>query len=202
MPQSLDFFSSDDKKSRLYIKLLFDFILSYDKKKSVSPEKALRDFFSLAEKICSSPIRREIFIYLMMNRAASALVLHHSLGIPLPSVYREMNRLVELGLVERIPPRREGKGRPFAVYVAFGFTADDVVETLERTRSIRTPAYSVVSRVKQLILEDHIHVRGCAEVRWREVLEVTRAHCRGFFHPDIAEIVARELIQEGVKVWR
>jgi len=202
MPQALDFISSDEKKSRSYIEGLFDFLLSYDKKKCVSPEKAIREFFSLFEKICTSPIRREIFIYLMVNRAASASVLHDSLGIPLPSVYREVNRLIELGLIERIPPRREGKGRPFALYAAFGHTADDVVRALERTRSIRTPAYSVVRKVKQLILEDYLCVRGRAEVSWMEVVKVTRSHCGAYFHRDIAEMVARELSRVGVKVWR
>jgi hypothetical protein len=52
-----------------------------------------------------------------------------------------------------------------------------------------------------LILEDYMEPRGLKEISWREVLEETRAYCKGFYSGDVARLVARELSQVGVKVW-
>ncbi len=65
----------------------------------------------------------------------------------------------------------------------------------------RAPVYSQVRRVTQLILENYLEPRGLREIRWQEVLRETRAYCKGFYSGDVARLVARELSQEGVKVW-
>ena len=63
------------------------------------------------------------------------------------------------------------------------------------------PVYSQVRKISQLILEDYMEPRGLKEIRWRDVLEETRAYCKGFYSGDVARLVARELSQVGVKVW-
>jgi hypothetical protein len=43
---------------------------------------------------------------------------------------------------------------------------------------------------------------GLPEVAWTEVLEGVRARYGGYGHHDIAELVAREMSREGVRIWR
>lgn len=199
-PQS-DFLSPDGNKSRLYTDWLFDFFLSYDNKNSVDPESVLRVFFSFVEKICVSRVRREIFVHLLVIRASCALMLQRDLELPMTSVYRELNSLVGLGLVERVMPRRDGVGRPYTIYAVKGYRPEDVVEALHRAAAGRSPVYSQVRNVTQLILEDYLEPRGLSEISWREILSETRAYCKGFYSGDVARLVARELSQVGVKVW-
>ena len=67
-----DFFSREEKKSRLYTDMLFEFFLSYDNSNSVDPESVLRGFFSFVEKICVSGVRREVFVRLIVVRTSCA----------------------------------------------------------------------------------------------------------------------------------
>jgi hypothetical protein len=49
-----------------------------------------------------------------------------------------------------------GRGRPFAIYAVKGYTADDVVRVVERVSRMRTPAYSRVRLISQLILDEYL----------------------------------------------
>ena len=117
------------------------------------------------------------------------------------SVYRELTFLVELGLVERVIPRRDGAGRPYSIFAVRGYRSEDVVEALHRAAAGRAPVYSQVRKVSQLILEDYLEPRGLKEISWKEVLEETRAYCKGFYNGDVARLLARELSQAGIKIW-
>jgi len=196
-----DFFSREGNKSRLYTDMLFDFFLSYDNSNSVDPESVLRGFFSFVEKICVSGVRREVFVHLLVVRASCALMLQRDLGLSVASVYRGLNSLVELGLVERVMPRRDGVGRPYTIFAVRGYRPEDVVEALHRASAGRSPVYSEVRKVTQLILEEYLEPRGLEEISWKEILRETQAYCKGFYSGDVARLVARELSQTGVKVW-
>jgi hypothetical protein len=118
------------------------------------------------------------------------------------SVHRELGVLVGLELVRRVVPRRNGRGRPFAIYAVKGYTADDVVRVVERVSRMRTPAYSRVRVISQLILDEYLEPRGLREITMREIMDKTQAKCRGFYSGDIARLVVKELVAEGIKVWR
>lgn len=45
-------------------------------------------------------------------------------------------------------------------------------------------------------------VRGVFDIGWSDILREARARCRGYFNVDIAELVARGLSEDGIKVWR
>jgi len=167
----------------------------------VDPESVLRGFFSFVEKICVSGVRREIFVRLLVVRASCALILQRDLKLSMASVYRELNSLIGLGLVERVMPRRAGVGRPYTIYAVKGHRPEDVVEALHRAAATRSPVYSQVRNVTQFILEDYLEPRGLSEISWREIVEETRTYCKGFYSRDVARLVARELSQVGVKVW-
>ena len=91
-----------------------------------------------------SRVRRDIFTRLLVVRASCASLLQRDLGVPQASVYRELNVLMDLGLVERVLPHREGVGRPYSIYAIKGHVPDDIVEASERASRLRIPAYSSV----------------------------------------------------------
>ena len=196
------FLSGGEKNSRLYIEWLFELFLSYEERNSRGPEGVLLDFFSFVEKICTSGVRKELFTRLLTIRASSASLLQRELRIPQASVYRELNNLIDLGLIERVLPRRDGVGRPYAIYAIKGYSPEDIITALEKECKMRMPAYSSVKRIKQLIIEEYLEPRGVAEISWRDIVSESRARCKGFYSWDIAVLVARDLNLEGVKVWR
>ena len=71
-----------------------------------------------------------------------------------------------------------------------------------RVSRMRTPAYSRVRVISQLILDEYLEPRGLSEITFRQVVAETRVQCRGFYSGDIARLVAAELVTEGIKVWR
>ncbi len=80
--------------------------------------------------------------------------------------------------------------------------ANDVLRVVSRASRMRTPAYSRVRVISQLILDEYLEPRGLREITMREIMDETRAKCRGFYSGDIARLVAAELATEGIKVWR
>ena len=137
-----------------------------------------------------------------MVRASCSSLLKVDLGLSHASVHRELKVLVGLGLVRRVVPRRMGRGRPYAIYAVEGYTAGDVVRVTERVSRMRSPVYSRVRVISQLILDEYLSARGLREITMREVMDETRVQCRGFYSGDIARLVAAELVAEGIKVWR
>ena len=182
--------------------MIFDLFLSYGGKKSRDPEGYLRDFFSFIEKISVSAVRREIFIHLVSERASCPLLLTQDLGLSQSSVYRELNNLVSMGLVERVVSRRGGRGRPYTVFAVKGYAPEDIVRAVERVARLKWPVYSHVKRISQSILEDYLEPNGLNEISWRAILSETRIRSKGFYSVDIANLVAKELSHEGIKVWR
>ena len=137
-----------------------------------------------------------------MVRASCSSLLKVDLGLSHASVHRELKVLVGLGLVRRVVPRRIGRGRPYAIYAVKGYTADDVLRVVERVSKMRTPAYSRIRVISQLILDEYLEPRGLREITMRKIMDETRAQCRGFYSGDIAKLVAAELVTEGIKVWK
>ena len=99
-------------------------------------------------------------------------------------------------------PHREGRGRPYSLYAIKGYRPEDIVEALQRASKKRTPAYSEVRNITQLILEEYLEPRGLSEISFREIVAVSRERCKGFYSGDIARLVVKELSGEGIKVWR
>ena len=197
-----DFVSLDGRNSKLYIETLFDLIVSSDTIKSRDPEGFLRDFLSFLEIICLSRVRREILIHLLVHRASCSSLLKVDLGLSHASVHRELNRLVDLGLIERVLPQRQRRGRPFSIYAIKGYLPEDILGVTMRVSRYRTPVYSEVRSITQLILEEYLEPRGLREITWKTLIVEARAHCRGFYSGDIVRLVAKELSLEGIKVWR
>ena len=137
-----------------------------------------------------------------MVRASCSSLLKVDLGLSHASVHRELKVLMGLGLVQRVVPRRSGRGRPYAIYAVKGYSANDIIRVVERVSRLRIPAYSRVRVISQLILDEYLEPRGLREITFREVVAETRTQCRGYYSGDIARLVASELVAEGVKVWR
>jgi len=197
-----DFVSDNKKNSRLYIDTLFDLILSSDTIKSRDPERFLRDFISFLKKICLSRVRQDILIHLLVERASCSSLLKVDLGLSHASVHRELRNLIHLGLVQRVIPYRQGRGRPITIYAIKGYVPEDILRVTTRISKSRTPAYSNIQSITQLILAEYLEPRGLSEITWREIVVETKAQCKGFYSGDIARLVARELSSDGIKVWR
>ncbi len=118
-----------------------------------------------------------------------------------PTIYRALNVLLDEGLLIVAVPvgpymRRGPSARLFAV---LDYTQDDVSEAIRRDRFMRTPAYSEVSRLKQLILEEYIGVNK--EIHQKEVYSFVKKRRKNAFPiGDIAQLLCIELQREGCRL--
>lgn len=206
-PLDIDYLSLDERKPRIYNKRILDYLLSYDTTKYPNPFSSIRDFFSLTERITSSTIRKEIYIYLFKNLGASVPVIAQETGLSISSIYREIRRLVSDGFVDiPVPPDkliRGQKGKPVTIYALSGlYTIDDLHNATQKDRERRIPFYTEVRRIRQLILEEYIEPRKITEISYKDLIDYCKQKSRKYQAFDLAKYLGNDLHDIGIKVWR
>lgn len=201
----VDFLSPDDKNPLYYTTLLFDLILSYDNNKTFNPLKKVNEFFSWVEKIASSEIRKKVFFYFLEHHVATVPVLAAKLTIPQPSVYREVNNLYYLEILEKVVESRIFRRRRGRSPTVFGFRGqwvpDDLVKAVQAHNDLKSGTFVLVATIGQTILDDHIVIRNLDEITIREVAALCKGNCKGYYTWDIAKQVGHFLEEQGVKVF-
>ena len=166
----------------------------------------LKQFFSWAETITNSKIRKNIFFYFVEKKVATVPVLEDSIGTPRSSIYREIKELLNEGIVEKIVKARYIKkkpGRGPAIYGLVGkWKPDDVVAAIKEHQIINTPNFVMVRHISQTILDGYISRQSASEIKLNEIIAICKGSCPGFYSFDIANEVANNLSKRGIKVWR
>jgi len=202
----VEFLSPDEKKSNTYTILLFDLLLSYDKNSSLNPLARVKDFFSWCESISTSTIRKKIFYYFLEKKVGTVPVIVDSLELPEPSIYREVNNLYRIQVLEPIVNSRlfkRRKGRPPTVYGLKGlWRPDDLIKAVETHNQTKSKSFVLISGLGQSIMEDYLSPRFLDEINMNEIVYLCHAECKGYYTFDIANGVADFLSNQGVKVWR
>jgi len=183
-------------------------LLSYDNNKPFNPIARLKEFFSWIENITGSKIRKTIFFYFLEHKVATAPLINEALGKKRrsPSVYREMNTLVDLKIIERIVRARyirKKSGRVPTIYGLRGkWKPDDVVKVIEKHKILNSPNFVTIRNISQTIMDGYLAKHETIEINLNEIVAICKGSCPGFYSFDIADQVASCLSRRGIKVWR
>jgi len=160
---------------------------------------------TLMRTIYRQPTVLKVLLTIMELNASTAYVLRKELTYSKNAVYQALDYLVSSGLVVKARPLKSGSFRPVAIYGLRGYTAEDVIAAIQKDRLTRTPAYTEVNRIVQLLLEDYLPFIShgntlSGQVYKREINPIVKRECRGFMWTDILFLVHRGLRETGLKV--
>jgi hypothetical protein len=161
---------------------------------------------SFCENVFKNSSNAQIFTYLCLHGAATTWVLQNDLDIPDATVYRvlKMLRLKKVVVpairVSRIKKSRGGP-RP-TVWALEGASKEEIAKAVSLHYRMLSPKYRVAEEVAQTILDEYIAPRQVFEISYREIVIKVKELKIPFRAPDIADLAAQYLTEQGVKVWR
>ena len=127
-----------------------------------------------------------------------------NLNFPESSLHRELKNLVQLEIVEPIVKARYVKsipGRSPGIYGLKGhWRPDDIATAVEKYRQLQAPNYALIKTVSQSIMEDFLTPRMQTEIAFKEIVQVCKENCKGYYSFDISKQVASYLHNKGVGV--
>jgi len=197
-----------NSKSIIGLDDVLDLLLDFGDKYTQLPDSIKKGFFSMIGTIFSSHDTALLFLFFCMERASTSYMIRKQLpDISESNLYRSLDVLLSLGIIKKAAFVHEKRRtfRPSTVYAIKAYTPEDLCIAIEKDRYARTPVYSEVKRIKQLIIEDYLLARVMKnkEIAFKEIIDIAKKETSNAFNfVDIANLVASELHREGIKVWR
>jgi len=152
------------------------------------------------EGIMKSPVRRRVYYWFLENIAATGSLIVAETDIPEASVYNQLKWLKRHGFIEpqgKIKSVKKGGPKP-VLYSLPGASKEDLARTILSVQKANQPTYRLVTELTQLCWEDVEDM----EIQMSKIIGVCRMRSRGFHFLGIADMVAKELHEKEVKVWR
>lgn len=167
-----------------------------------------REILSACGSIFSSNWMAQAFLYLCRHGATTAWLLQVMLGMPETTSHRILKRFNALGVVEpiiKLPKRLRKRSGP--IPTAWGLVGhcsdEEVANAINLHYRTLSPKYRLAREVAQTILTDYLNRRNVEEISYREIVVYIKENRRiPFFIPDIAELAAQYLHEQGIRVWR
>lgn len=166
----------------------------------------IHGLLSFSRSIFTSRAVGETFLYFCLHGAATAWILQNELDLSETSAYNALKRLRSMGMLVpsiKITKIKASKGGPRpTIWALEGASAGEVSEALNLHYRMLSPKFMVAREVAQTILEEHLAPKQVMEITYREIIIKVKELRIPFKAPDIAELAAQYLHEQGVKVWR
>jgi len=160
----------------------------------------------LVQDVCTltSEKRWPVTRYFLVYGAATAWTLRFRLSAKRRTIYEALEQLRMTGLIidyhrAQIPARNMKK--PTTVWGLQSATNDQVREAQLLHMRLCSPKYRTAEKVGQTILEQWM-AKGLREIHYHEIIREVKELKIPFRGPDIADMAAQYLHENGVKVWR
>lgn len=191
-----------------YIKFIdiYRQLLALDEKEHIgSTLKNIQELLTFTDKVFSSPAVAEVFLYFCIHGSATAWVLQNELQMPEATAYRALKRLRSMKIVIpalKISKLKTTRGGPRPTAWALE-TADDmeVATALRLHYKLLSPKYCVAERIAQTILEEYTE-KQLKEISYKLIVDRVKELRAPFRTPDVANLAATYLHEQGIKVWR
>ena len=192
----------------LYIIRAFRILLLHDSIIKLNELTTDREILSACGRIFSSEWMGQAFIYLCRNGATTAWLLQVQLGMPETTSHRVLKQLMAMEVVEpviKIPRRKLSRSGPIPkVWGLRGhYTPEDVAKAINLHYRTLSPKYRMAREIAQSMLSEYIRPRHVKEISYREIVAYVKERRRVPFHsPDLADLAATYIHEQGIKVWR
>ena len=166
----------------------------------------IHKLLSFCENVFKNSSNAQVFVYLCLHGAATAWVLQNDLDMPEATVYRVL-KLLRLKKVVvpaiRVSRIKKSKGGPRPTVWALECASnEEIAKAISIHYRMLSPKYRVAEEIAQTILDEYIAPRQVFEISYREIVIKVKELKIPFRAPDIAELAAQYLREQGVKVWR
>ena len=192
----------------IYIIRAFRILLLHDSIIKLNELATDREILSACGRIFSSEWMGQAFIYLCRTGATTAWLLQVQLGMPETTSHRVLKRLMTLEIVEpviKIPRRKLRRSGPIPkVWGLRGHYGDeDVAKAINLHYRTLSPKYRMAREIAQSMLSEYIRPRHVKEISYKDIVAYVREMRRVPFHsPDLADLAATYIHEQGIKVWR
>jgi len=187
--------------------IIYAFKLLFNKRESDSLDSTnyARAVLSKLRSIFGSEATAEVFTYFCLHGSSTAWVIQCQLEMSEATAYRAIKQLRSLGVI--VPALKVSKAksrggpRP-TVWALEGASPDEVAEALRLHYRMLSPKYRIAETVAQTILDEYRKKGKPREVTYREIVIHVKELKIPFMGPDIADLAAQYLHENGIKVWR
>lgn len=168
----------------------------------------IRELLSFSKSIFSSPSVGKVFLYFCKRGASTAWLLQSELEIPEATAYRALKKLRSIGVIRpsiKTSKMRHSKGGPRpVVWSVANASAEEISAATKLHFRTLNPKFRVAEDVAQTILDkfSESNFDGHLEITYREIVVQVRRWGTPFRAPDIADLTAEYLAENGVKIWR
>ena len=157
----------------------------------LSPAAHKQDLVRVLGTIFRKPTVLEVLGKLIELRAATAYNLRVKTSLSKSSAYDALNLLIDIGLVFKTRSTKTGENRPATIYAIKDYTPDDIKNAYIRDQKLRTPAYSEMERIAQLLLDDYVSSPTSSEdvihIYLAEINTIVKRESKGFRWWDLTE---------------
>jgi len=152
-------------------------------------------------RILGSEALIKITWYMLDHGAATDLILQHQCNLPPPTVRWARSEIYAMKLIEpaiRLTKEAFAKGGPrVKVWMIEGALPGQIRDAVLLHQRLQSPKYRVALQIAQTLLDQHLK-----EVSYREIVLKVKQMQIPFSTPDIAELTAQYLHEQGVRIWR
>ncbi len=152
------------------------------------------------ESILDKKSRREVYYYFLENIVATAPLIQTELTQSEQAIYRNVKWLNTHGFIKshgKIKNVKKGGPKP-VLYALPGATSEHIARARMKIDKSYRQSYTLVLDLTQLLFEDVVDM----QIQYSKIVSVAKRHNKGFDFVGIAEQVARELHENGIKIWR
>lgn len=141
--------------------------------------------------------------YFLVYGAASAWTLRFRLSVKKRTVYNALESLKQCGLIAEFhkAPKANERGQEASIWGLITAPDNQITDATVLHMRLCSKKYQTAERVGQTILEDYMS-KQLKEIAYRDILQEVKKLKIPFKTPDIAELTATFLHEQGLKVWR
>ena len=160
----------------------------------------LKEILARHTPIMTSQVRREVYFWFLQKNAGIPNMILTDLSFDQANVYREIYWLKKNGYIDSYGTIKVVKrsGPKPTLYGLPDLTKETIARSIVAAQESYTSVYKVVRELTQRIFEDI----KFEEIQFKKIVDLSKYNNQGFHFLDIANMVANELHNRGVKVWR
>jgi hypothetical protein len=202
--KDLDYPNCEDEEA-LKLRNRLTILLSYLSNNNNNTELGQYDYpnsLKIVSRILNSKAFQKILLYLLDHGAATDFILQYHTRLPRSTVKwarRELCvlRLIQPAIIARYPITR---GPRTTVWMVEGALPGQIRDAVLLHQRLQSPKYRVALEVAQSLLDGYL--KGKQEVTYREIVVQVKQLRLPFNTPDIAELTAQYLHEQGIRIWR